>query len=203
MRSRYPEIWLGNPHVSPPAPDAEAIRRWLTHTRGLPDDVLRANRIGADLGTQRQPRPILTAGGQWVLGWPTADSDNAGIPKVRRAAVVLPVLVDGRACYAQLRPLGWPGGPKYLHARGALAPNPRVGVVQPARAFDFPFGRRDELIVTEGIKGLVVKLILGVEVRKVKIVKIVAHNCNSTVHRPAENFNRPRAAVRYRRPRQP
>ena len=132
-------------------PDAEAIRRWLTHARGLPDDVLRANRIGADLGTRRQARPILADSEQWVLGWPTADSDNAGIPKVRRAAVVLPVLVDGRACYAQLRPLGWPGGPKYLHARGDLAPNPRVGVVQPARAFDFPFGRRDELIVTEGI----------------------------------------------------
>jgi hypothetical protein len=129
-------------------PEAAPIRAWLTRARGLPDDVLRVNRVGADLGTHRQPRPIRGEDGVWLLGWPTADVD-AGVPRVRRA-VVLPVLVDGRACYAQLRPLGWVGGPKYLHTRADVAPNPRVGLIQAARSFDVPFERR-ELIVTEGI----------------------------------------------------
>ncbi|HYZ98396.1 MAG TPA: toprim domain-containing protein [Acidimicrobiales bacterium] len=129
-------------------PEAAPIRAWLTRARGLPDDVLRANRIGADLGTHRQPRPIRGEDGAWVLGWAGAGID-AGVPRVRRA-VVLPVLVDGQACYAQLRPLGWVGGPKYLHTRADLAANPRVGLIQAARSFDIPFARRD-LIVTEGI----------------------------------------------------
>jgi hypothetical protein len=129
-------------------PGAAPIRTWLTRARGLPDDVLRVNRVGADLGTHRQPRPIRGEDGVWVLGWPTVDVD-AAVPRVRRA-VVLPVLVDGQACYAQLRPLGWVGGPKYLHTRADLAPNPRVGLIQAARSFDVPFERR-ELIVTEGI----------------------------------------------------
>jgi Toprim domain/CHC2 zinc finger len=129
-------------------PEAAPIRAWLTRARGLPDGVLRVNRVGADLGTHRQPRPIRGEDGVWLLGWPTADVE-AGVPRVRRA-VVLPVLVDGQACYTQLRPLGWVGGPKYLHTRADLAPNPRVGLMQAARRFDVPFERR-ELIVTEGI----------------------------------------------------
>jgi hypothetical protein len=112
-------------------PEANPIRRWLTDARRLPADVLRLNRIGADLGLGRQPRPD-------------------GIPKVRRA-VVLPVLVDGRACYAQLRLLGASRRlPKYLNPSDSLAPNPRVGVYRPAQQFDMPFERHD-LIVTEGI----------------------------------------------------
>jgi Toprim domain/CHC2 zinc finger len=129
-------------------PEAAPIRAWLTGARGLPDDVLLVNRVGVDLGTHRQPRPIRGQDGVWLLGWPTAGVD-VGVPRVRRA-VVLPVLVDGQACYAQLRPLGWVGGPKYLHTRADLAPNPRVGLIQAARSFDVPFERR-ELIVTEGI----------------------------------------------------
>ena len=113
-------------------PDGAPIRRWLTHARGLPEDVLRVNRVGADLGEHRQPRPD-------------------GIAKVRRAAVVLPVLVDGQACWAQLRVLGASRDfPKYLGTPTELAPNPRVGLFQPARHHDSPFQRR-ELIVTEGI----------------------------------------------------
>jgi DNA primase len=129
-------------------PEAAPIRAWLIRARGLPEDVLRANRIGADLGTHRQPRPIRGEDGAWVLGWAGTGID-AGVPRVRRA-VVLPVLIGGQACYAQLRPLGWVGGPKYLHTRANLAANPRVGLIQAARSFDIPFERR-ELIVTEGI----------------------------------------------------
>ena len=111
--------------------EAEPIRRWLTDARRLPEDVLRLNRVGADLGPARQARP-------------------AGVPKVWRA-VVLPVLVDGGACYVQLRVLGATRRlPKYLNTSDALAPNPRVGLYEPARHFDVPF-ERHEVIVTEGI----------------------------------------------------
>jgi DNA primase len=113
------------------APRGAPVRRWLTDVRRLPAEVLRANRIGADLGGRRQDRPD-------------------GVPNVR-LAVVLPVLVDGRACYAQLRLLGAPRHfPKYLNTSDTLARNPRLGIYEPARYFDFPFERR-EVIVTEGI----------------------------------------------------
>lgn len=111
--------------------DGEPVRRWLTDVRGLPEDVLRVNRIGADLGFRRQPRPTA-------------------VPKVRRA-VVLPVLVSGGACFAQLRVLNsGPEFPRYLNARDEQLPNSRVGLYRPARHLDFPCERR-ELIITEGI----------------------------------------------------
>jgi hypothetical protein len=112
-------------------PAARPIRRWLTEARRLPADVLRAHRVGADLGSGLQDRP-------------------EGLPRVRRA-VVLPVLVEGRACYVQLRQLGAPRrSPKYLNVSDSLARNPRVGVYLPVEQPDFPFPRR-ETIVTEGI----------------------------------------------------
>jgi hypothetical protein len=115
---------LWEPHAAP-------VRRWLTEVRRLPVEVLRANRVGADLGAGRQDRP-------------------AGVPRVR-LAVVLPVLVDGQACYAQLRVLGASRlFPKYLNVSGDLARNPRLGLYEPGRQIDFPFERR-EVVVTEGI----------------------------------------------------
>jgi hypothetical protein len=85
---------------------------WLTRFRGLPERTLRKHRIGLDLGWRRQPRP-------------------EGVPKVRKA-VVLPVLVDGGACFVQLRILdGTPGFPKYLNAQESFAPNPRLGASPP------------------------------------------------------------------------
>jgi hypothetical protein len=106
-------------------PSGQRIRSWLTETRRLPDDVLRANRIGADLGPRRQRRPD-------------------GMP--RAAGAVLPVVVDGRAVYAQLRVTNpRPDGPRYLNPTGGLASNPRIGYVRPADQ------RHREVIVTEGI----------------------------------------------------
>jgi len=68
-----------------------------------------------------------------------------------RLAVVLPVLVDGQACYAQLRVLGGSRSfPKYLNVSDDLARNPRLGLYEPARQIDFPFERR-EVVITEGI----------------------------------------------------
>lgn len=92
--------------------------------RGLPEAVLRANRIGADLGPRCQARP-------------------EGMPNASGA--VLPVLVDGRAVYAQVRVLRpRPDGPRYLNPTRALAPNPRLAYYQPAEI------ERPEVIVTEG-----------------------------------------------------
>lgn len=112
-------------------PRGTPFRRWLAETRRLPVDVLRAARVGADLGTARQPRPD-------------------GLPRVGQA-VVLPVLLDERACFAQLRVLGGgPGFPKYLSPRESLAPNPRLGMFDPSESAE-PDGNRREVIVTEGI----------------------------------------------------
>ncbi len=105
-------------------PDGQRIRQWLNEARGLPDEVLRANKIGADLGPRHQPRPD-------------------GMPKA--AGVVLPVLVDGHAVYAQVRVVNpRPNGPRYLNPTGDLAPNPRLAYFRPAEQ------RHREVIVTEG-----------------------------------------------------
>jgi hypothetical protein len=112
-------------------PQGRAIRRWLTDSRRLPEDVLRLNRVGADLGPRHQERPD-------------------GVPNVCRA-VVLPVLTDGQPTYVQLRTLSTsPGFPRYLSCRDALARNPRLGFYQPARSFGCPFEKTD-LVIAEGI----------------------------------------------------
>lgn len=105
-------------------PAGERVRAWLMGERGLPEAVLRANRIGADLGPRCQARP-------------------EGMPNASGA--VLPVVVDGRAVYAQVRVLRpRPNGPRYLNPTGALAPNPKLAYYQPAQI------ERPEVIVTEG-----------------------------------------------------
>lgn len=105
-------------------PAGRAIRCWLTDTRGLPADVLKENRIGADLGPRFQSRP-------------------AGMPRAQGA--VLPVICQGRAMYAQVRvPHPAAERPKYLNPGGDLAANPRLARMRPARC------EHPEVIVTEG-----------------------------------------------------
>jgi hypothetical protein len=106
-------------------PAGGPVLRWLTRARGLPEEVLRANRIGADPGRHDQPRPD----GMPAAGW----------------AAVLPVFEEGRAVFAHLRSLHPPPGrPRYLNAATRLAPNPRVAVYAPAQ----PVGPC--VVVTEG-----------------------------------------------------
>jgi hypothetical protein len=107
-------------------PSGRPIRRWLMGERGLPEEVLRANHIGADPGPRIQPRPT-------------------GVPRVGGA--VLPVLEEGRAIFAQVRrvssgPRGW----RYLNVSADLAPNPRIGWYDPG-----PGSRRPTVLVTEGV----------------------------------------------------
>lgn len=105
-------------------PEGRAIRRWLTHTRGIPADVLHENRIGADIGSRIQPRPD-------------------GMPRAH--GVVLPVISQGRAVYAQIRvPHPGPDRPKYLNPTSDLASNPRLTRMRPVDC------HHPEVIVTEG-----------------------------------------------------
>jgi DNA primase len=105
-------------------PEGRAMRHWLTDTRGLPRDILAVNRIGADLGPRVQPRP-------------------GGMP--RAIGIVLPVIHEGHAVYAQLRvPHPQPDRPRYLNPTSDLATNPRLARLRPAEA------RRPEVVVTEG-----------------------------------------------------
>ena len=106
------------------AHEGRAVRRWLTEARRIPEETLRVNRIGADPGRRRQPRPE----GMPAAGW----------------AVVLPVVERGEAVFVQLRLLAQ-RGQRYLNARSDLAPNPRLGVFQPAQP------RGSCTLVTEGI----------------------------------------------------
>ncbi len=107
-------------------PEGYPVLRWLTRTRGLPEEVLGRNRIGADPGRGSQARPEGMPGAGW--------------------AAVLPVHQEGRAVFAQLRAISaLPGRPRYLNAAGHLAANPRVANYDPPEAI----GRC--VIVTEGV----------------------------------------------------
>ncbi|HUP69681.1 MAG TPA: toprim domain-containing protein [Acidimicrobiales bacterium] len=107
-------------------PEGRVVLRWLTDHRGLPEDVLRSNGIGADPGRQRQARP-------------------EGLPSAGRAAV-LPVSEEGRPVFVQIRSLSPPPGrPRYMNASNRLAANPRLGIYEPPDAI----GRC--VIVTEGV----------------------------------------------------
>lgn len=88
------------------SPSGRPAARWLTETRNLPEDVLRANRVGFDPGASRLRRPD-------------------GVP--RSAGVVLPVLDDtGAAIFTQTRRLGSGHAPRYLNCATRAAPNPRI-----------------------------------------------------------------------------
>jgi hypothetical protein len=107
-------------------PEGRAVLAWLTKGRGLPEEVLARNCIGADVGRHRQPRP-------------------AGMPSCGRAAV-LPVLEAGAPVFAQLRTVtADPAWPRYLNASTNVAVNPRVGIYEPVE----PIGRC--VIITEGV----------------------------------------------------
>jgi hypothetical protein len=105
-------------------PEGRRMRQWLIGARGLPRDVLVENRIGADLGPRAQQRPD-------------------GMP--RAAGIVLPVIDEGHAVYAQIRiPLPGSDGPRYLNPTADLATNPRLSRARPAVVC------HPEIVVTEG-----------------------------------------------------
>ena len=103
--------------------DGEEARCWLTGSRRLPERVLAANRVGADPGTAAQARPAGMA--------------SAG------PAVVLPVLVEGEATFAQLCPLASPGA--VIEPAAGAAEAPPLALLRPAGAHARP------VVVTAGI----------------------------------------------------
>ncbi len=115
------------------------IREWL-NARGYPDDVLAANKVGADPGRRYLPRPRGFPG-----GWPAA---------------VYPALdPDGAVTYFQARYLDPPAGRgKYDNPSGRWARNPRLAWTQPTQPTErcAPW-----LVVTEGIADAIAAARLG------------------------------------------
>ena len=105
-----------------------AVRRWL-HDRGLTDDVLRVNRVGADPSRRILSRPRgLPAGGGVAATFPALD--QAGMVRY----------VQTR--YLQPRP----GQPKYDNPAARFGRNPRLAWLRP------PVPRHlDRLLICEGI----------------------------------------------------
>lgn len=113
-------------------PYGEPVRRWLTNARGIPDDVLKVNRIGATAITPDRTLPTRRA-----IPGPRAASPSA----------VLPVLAKDQAIYAQLRLIDpQPDQPAYLNppASGTTR-HPRLGLYRPAQR------GHPEILVTNGI----------------------------------------------------
>jgi DNA primase len=110
------------------SPAGGPMRRWLAG-RGLGEEVLRANRVGADPGPQAMRRP-------------------AGLPR-SGPAVILPVLdPDGRAVYLQARYLHPPSGRKYDNPAARLAgPSPRLADVRLSRSPVAP----ESVLICEGL----------------------------------------------------
>lgn len=102
-------------------------REWL-HQRGLGDEVLKANRVGADPGRRYLPRPR-----GFPAGWP---------------AVVYPALSPGGAItYFQARYLEPPAHrSKYDNPARVHAANPRIGWLRPVDE-----RRPATFVITEGI----------------------------------------------------
>jgi hypothetical protein len=106
----------------------DPLREWL-HARGLGDDILRANHVGADPG-----RTMLRR--------------QRGLPYGATPAVTFPALDPaGQVRYLQARYLNpAPDGPKYDNPAGYLGSNPRAAWTIPIGS-----GSGDALVVCEGI----------------------------------------------------
>lgn len=110
------------------SPLGAEVRDWL-HGRGLDDEVLRANRVGADPGRARLRRG---------KGIPYGAGPGATFPALNPA---------GEIRYVQTRALEpRPGYGKYDNPSATMAPNPRLSVAFPPRLND-----SDQLVVCEGI----------------------------------------------------
>ncbi len=110
------------------SPLGAEVRDWL-HGRGLDDDVLWANRVGADPGRARLRR-------------------GKGIPYGAGPGATFPALnAAGEIRYVQTRALEpRPGYGKYDNPSAVMAPNPRLSVAFPPR-----LNGADQLVVCEGI----------------------------------------------------
>jgi DNA primase len=104
------------------------VRDWL-HARGLNDEILAANHVGADPGRDRLRRA-------------------KGIPYGHGLGATFPALDhNGEIRYVQTRPLEpRPDHGKYDNPAGHMAPNPRLSFAHPAHSTD-----SCQLVICEGI----------------------------------------------------
>jgi hypothetical protein len=108
-------------------PSGRPVHDWL-HQRGLHDDVLRVNHVGADPGRHMMRR-------------------QRGLPYGNSIAAVLPALdPTGNVRYLQTRYLEPGDGPKYDNPAAALGSNPRLAWTRTERP-----PRPGVLVVCEGI----------------------------------------------------
>lgn len=141
----------------------EPVRNWLA-SRGFTDELLLANRIGADPGRARLNR-------------------TKGLPSGQSVAATFPALgPDGAVTYVQTRYLQpRPDGPKYENPAARLGSNPRI-------AWTVPTGeqRSKVLVVCEGIpdaltaaqQGLNSVAILGAQAPDAKLAETLADHAN-------------------------
>ena len=109
------------------SPSGRPVREWLNR-RGLRDDVLRVNHVGADPGRRMMRR-------------------QRGLPYGNSTAAVFPALdPTGNIRYLQARYLEPGDGPKYDNPAAALGSNPRLAWTQTGRP-----PRSGILAVCEGI----------------------------------------------------
>ncbi|MFP5319457.1 MAG: DnaB-like helicase C-terminal domain-containing protein [Acidimicrobiia bacterium] len=107
-------------------PEGEAIRQWL-HARGLGEEILRANRIGADPGPRALPRA-------------------QGLPRGGQGAVFPVIDGTGGVSYCQLRFLEARGSKYHNPQESRYGANPRMAVVTtPDNGVDGP------VLVCEGM----------------------------------------------------
>ena len=113
------------------------VREWL-NGRGFSDELLRANRVGADPGRQMMQR-------------------QRGLPYGASIGAVFPALDErGEVAYVQTRYLNPGGGPKYDNPAASLGQNPRLAwtrTVGPAQS--------NSLIVCEGVPDALTAAALG------------------------------------------
>ncbi len=109
------------------SPSGRPVRDWL-HQRGLDDDVLRVNHVGADPGRRMMRR-------------------QRGLPYGNSIAAVFPALdPTGSVRYLQARYLEPGDGPKYDNPAAALGSNPRLAWTRTDRP-----SHPGLLVVCEGI----------------------------------------------------
>ena len=113
------------------------VREWL-NGRGFSDELLRANRVGADPGRQMMQR-------------------QRGLPYGGSIGAVFPALDErGEVAYVQTRYLNPGSGPKYDNPAASLGHNPRLAwtqTVSPAQS--------NNLIVCEGVPDALTAAALG------------------------------------------
>jgi DNA primase len=139
----------------------QPVLAWL-HARGLSDETLRANRVGADPGRRLMQR-------------------SGGLPVGRSLAATFPALtLTGDVAYVQTRYLEPAGGPKYENPASRLGTNPRLAWTTLVQSSE-----NKRLLVCEGIpdaltaaqQGLLSVAVLGAQAPDARVADTLVEHC--------------------------